>query len=244
MSLIKRTDGAARRASAPRHPRTRPRSHTPPTGGGHTPRPKGARGRPGPADPVLRRPPLGCGVPWGAGGLQGRHRGGSGGRGALSSPGLPERPCKRTGQRAEPKRDRGPRPPTAHRPPHRPNPASPRPAGSAAPRAGPLPGVVPGPPSPHFFFFPLFPFPPPLPTLLPEVMLGSLESEGNAHCHSQIHGTKPRKPGWEPRQKQPPRESGRLRIYSSLYKLLRAPLEGSQPTSSPGKEGGKWLLMA
>ena len=35
----------------------------------------------------------------------------------------------------------------------------------------------------------------------PKVRLGSLESEGNAHCHSQIHGTKPRKPGWEPRQK-------------------------------------------
>lgn len=77
---------------------------------------------------------------------------------------------------------------------------------------------------------------------LPSVVrLGSLESEGNdAHCHSQIHGTKPRKPGWEPKQKQP--GAGRRRIYSSFYKLLSAPLEGSQPTSSP-KGRGKWLLM-
>lgn len=45
---------------------------------------------------------------------------------------------------------------------------------------------------PIFFFF-SFP---------PEVRLGSLESEGNAHCHSQIHGTKPLEPGWELRQKQ------------------------------------------
>lgn len=41
---------------------------------------------------------------------------------------------------------------------------------------------------------------PPLPS---EVRPGSLESERNAHCHSQIHGTKP---GWEPRQK--PRAGG------------------------------------
>lgn len=36
------------------------------------------------------------------------------------------------------------------------------------------------------------------PSLPSEVRPGSLESERNAHCHSQIHGTKP---GWEPRQK-------------------------------------------
>lgn len=78
------------------------------------------------------------------------------------------------------------------------------------------------------------------PSLPSEVRPGSLESERNAHCHSQIHGTKP---GWEPRQK--PHGQRRLRrAYSSLYKLPSAPLEGSQPTSSPGKKGGKWLLRA
>lgn len=59
-----------------------------------------------------------------------------------------------------------------------------------------MPGVSlkwPGPGATLIQFF--FSFP-------PEVRLGSLESEGNAHCHSQIHGTKPRKPGWERRQKQ------------------------------------------
>lgn len=75
-----------------------------------------------------------------------------------------------------------------------------------------------------------------------EVRLSSLESEGNAHCHSQIHGTKPRKPGWEPRQKRPGRRQ--RRAYSSLYKLPSSPLEGSRPTSSPEKEAGKWLFMA
>lgn len=78
------------------------------------------------------------------------------------------------------------------------------------------------------------------PSLPSEVRPGSLESERNAHCHSQIHGTKP---GWEPRQK--PHAGGDLRrAYSSLYKLPSAPLEGSQPTSSPVKKGGKWLLRA
>lgn len=219
----------------------------------HTPRPAGragAAGLAGRAGPnqARRRPPrrgLLCALGW-AGGRSSRHGEDGGGQGASPSLGLPGRPWKRTRHRAEPKYQRGPAPT------RRSGPASGRPPGTAAPRApllwrgepveasegilGSCKTLLHG-PGPRATPFPIFP---PLP---PEVKLGSLESERNAHCHSQIHGTKPWEPGWKPRQKQL-RRRRRRRAYSLLYKLPIAPVEGSQPTSSPGKEGGKWLLMA
>ena len=71
----------------------------------------------------------------------------------------------------------------------------------------------------EFFSFFLSLLPTFFPPQSPKLSLGSLESEGNAHCHSQIHGTKPRKPGWEPRQKA----VGRGRVEDIFLALQVAP---------------------
>lgn len=71
----------------------------------------------------------------------------------------------------------------------------------------------------EFFSFFLSLLPTFFPPQSPKLSLGSLESEGNAHCHSQIHGTKPRKPGWEPRQKA----VGRRRVEDIFLALQVAP---------------------